>query len=310
MKIIDMHCDTITVLQKKGSQGECITLEKNHLHVDLEKLVKGNYMLQNFAIFTHLKKCKDINQHLTDCIQLFKKEMKCNDSIIKQIFCYNDILENVNFGVISSMLTLEEGDVINDISDLELLYDMGVRMIAPVWNFENRIATPAVVNHQSGITEFGKLYILKMVELGVIIDVSHLNDQGIEDILSMVDVPIVASHSNARTVTNVPRNLSDKLIRKISNNGGVIGINFYGLFLGDSTIENVVKHVRYISKVGGIDVVAIGSDFDGIDGVLELQDASYMPLLINALLESGFTLEEVEKICYKNVLRVYREVLK
>lgn len=310
MKIIDLHCDTITLMLKKLQNGEQVRLNKNELHIDIDKLCKGDYLLQNFAIFTALKEEVNVKKHVSDAIDLYNQEMQANKKIIKQIYSYKDIIENQNNGIISSMLTIEEGDIVDDIIDLKELYNKGVRMIAPMWNCINRIGMPAVINQTHGLTPYGKAYIKEMDRLSMIIDVSHMNDQCILEVSKITTKPFVASHSNARKITNVPRNLPDDLIQLIDKQRGVVGINFYDRFLNGSTIKNIIKHIDHIVSIASINVVALGSDFDGIDGYTQISNGSKMQDLINALLDHGYTNEDVEKIAYKNILRVYKEVLK
>ena len=156
-----------------------------------------------------------------------------------------------------------------------------------------------------------------MERLGIIVDVSHLSDAGFYDVLKYSKKPFVASHSNARAVTNVVRNLTDDMIRKLADKGGVVGINFCSNFvmptphtdLTFTYIEDLVKHIKHIKNVGGIDVIALGTDFDGIQSTLEIKDASQAQLLAEALLNNDFTYEEVEKIFYKNTMNLYKELL-
>lgn len=285
-------------------------------------MLQGDYLLQNFAIFTHLKKVNDPVKYVMDMIDLFYNEMDKNSDIIKPIKNYQDIIDNQNNGLMSAMLTLEEGAVINnDLAYLRNYYRLGVRMITLTWNFENGIGFPnfskigyGEYDDKNGLTDFGKEYIKECERLGIIIDVSHLNDAGFYDVLKYTDAPFVASHSNARSVCSHARNMSDDMIRQLSKRGGVMGINFAADFLGEhasmSTIDNMVKHIKYIRNIGGIDCIGLGTDFDGIPQNLELKDASYMPMLEKALRKENFTDEEIEKIFYKNVLRLYQQVLK
>ncbi|MPM36139.1 hypothetical protein SDC9_82734 [bioreactor metagenome] len=151
-----------------------------------------------------------------------------------------------------------------------------------------------------------------MNELGMIIDVSHLNDGGFYDVSRNSKKPFIASHSNARNVTGASRNLTDDMIKVLGNHGGITGINFCKFFLGESKIskvDDIIKHIKHIVNVGGIDVVAMGSDFDGIPDDLEMKDISQMYMLQDALLKSGFNEDEIEKMMYKNALRVIKDVL-
>jgi membrane dipeptidase len=156
-----------------------------------------------------------------------------------------------------------------------------------------------------------------MEELGMIADVSHLSDAGFYDVLQYSSKPFVASHSNAREVCGCVRNLTDDMIRKLAERGGCMGLNFCADFLetvpegqpNPGTIEAVVRHAKHIVKVGGIGVLGLGSDFDGIDTNQELPGAQSMELLWERLHQSGFTQGQLDAVFYKNVLRVYEEVL-
>ena len=317
MYIVDMHCDTLLSLDENTH------LRNNDLDIDLIKMKQSNYLLQNFAIFTNYDKVKDRVPYVLKNINKFYKEIEANKDLIKQVFSYKDIEENK---LMSAMLTLEEGDVINDDLDiLELYYRLGVRMIALTWNFKNSIGSPnftpnpdryqmlRTLNTIDGLTPFGKEYVKKCNELGIIIDVSHLGDKGFEDVLELSTKPIVASHSNSRAICDVARNLSDEMILKLHKNNGVMGMNFCEDFISNDSngsVENIIKHIDHIKELGCIDNIGLGSDFDGIKKRNEMSDCSQMYMLIDALKEHGYSNEEIEKICYKNVLRVYKEVLK
>lgn len=316
MYIVDMHCDTLLSLDENTH------LRNNDLDIDLTRMKQSNYLLQNFAIFTNYDKVKDRVPYVLKNINKFYKELEVNKDLIKQVFSYKDIEENK---LMSAMLTLEEGDVINDDLDiLELYYRLGVRMIALTWNFKNSIGSPnftpnpdryqmlRTLNTTDGLTPFGKEYVKKCNELGIIIDVSHLGDKGFEDVLELSTKPIVASHSNSRAICDVARNLSDEMILKLHKNNGVMGMNFCEDFISNDSngsVENIIKHIDHIKELGCIDNIGLGSDFDGIKKRNEMSDCSQIYMLIDALKEHGYSNEEIEKICYKNVLRVYKEVL-
>lgn len=173
-------------------------------------------------------------------------------------------------------------------------------------------------NLTGGLTEKGKELVAEMESLGIIPDVSHLSDAGFIDVLSVTKKPFVASHSNARAVCPNVRNMTDDMIKKLSERGGVMGLNFCPDFLEEKplgeknpgTIAAVVRHAKHIVNVGGIDVLGLGSDFDGIPTHGELPGAQSMGLLWEALHEAGFSEGELDKIFYGNVLRVYKDTLK
>lgn len=323
MKVADMHCDTILRIYDEGG-----SLLENNFNIDLRKMLAGDYLLQNFAMFVNLGENDDPLIKAQRLIDLYYCEIEKNIDLIKPVFSYQDIEDNEKAGLMSAMLTLEEGAVVNnDLAVLRNYYRLGVRMITLTWNHPNGIGYPNLVstkeykdlyhiNDQDGLTDFGIEYVREMERLGIVIDVSHLGDAGFYDVLKYTTKPFVASHSNARSVCGVARNMSDEMIKLLAKRNGVMGINFCGDFLKESKtggerscIKDMVKHILYIKDLVGIDYVGLGSDFDGISQDLELKDASMMPMLKEALCEAGLSEEEIEKVFYKNVLRLYQTIL-
>ncbi len=331
MKVADMHCDTIAEIFYGLRDGKDMGLAKNNLHVDLEKMKKGDYLIQNFAIFVNIMKYADPLEQCLKLIDLFYNELNKNQDKIALVLNYGDIINNRKSGKMSAMLTIEEGGVTRcDLAHLRNFYRLGVRMLTLTWNCENGIGYPnfqliegekpdfKTPNTEQGLTEFGLEFIREMERLGMIIDVSHLSDAGFYQVLNNTKKPFVASHSNARGICNHVRNLSDDMIRKLAERGGVIGINYCPGFLQEveeekdavGTISAIVEHIKYIASVGGYECIGLGSDYDGIPVHRDLPDASYLPLLAEALEKEGFKQHEIEAVFYKNVLRVYKDVLK
>ena len=312
MKVADMHCDTISAILR----GKEISLYKNNLQLDLERMKKGDYLVQNFALFLGLEDPELAGSP-------FRYAMKMAD-----IF-YQEIEENWKNGRMSAMLTLEEGEICEgDPALLRDFYRMGARMMTLTWNYPNQLGYPAKaiggefagkVFSESGygLTARGIEFLEEMEKLGMIIDVAHLNDAGIRDVLKYTKKPFVASHSNARHLCSHPRTLNDELLKAIGERGGVIGLNYYAYFLRDwkegeqviSRAEDIVAHAKYIRDVAGIEALGLGSDFDGMDGELEIGSPADLPKLEDVFKKNGFTESEIEKIFYKNVLRVYKELL-
>lgn len=326
MNIIDLHCDTISRLQQAGEGSR---LSKNEFHIDLEKLEQGGYVLQNFALFMDTNLSKDVYEDCMQQYRRFQKEMECNAERIGLITSYEQYLQNKRQGKISALLSIEEGAACKE--SVELLrdfYDKGVRMMTLTWNYKNRLASPndfvrdkedctdMTANTVEGLTKTGFLFMEEMARLNMILDVAHLGDKGIYDVLVHSKGKVVASHSNARSICGHVRNLKDDMIAAIGERGGIIGVNFYPYFLENKpkeqckcTIEGLIRHMKHLQKVGGMDCVSLGTDFDGMEGELEIQDASKMSLLVEGMRGHGFTETQVEKICYKNAERFLRESL-
>ena len=331
MKVADMHCDTIAEIFYANKEGKECSLLKNHLHLDLEKMKKGDYLLQNFAMFVDIKKYENPLEHCLELIDSFYNQLEINKDKIAIALNYDDIIKNEAAGKLSAFLTIEEGGVAKgNLANLRNFYRLGVRMLTLTWNYENGIGYPnfeyikgEVPNFKSpntthGLTDFGIEFVHEMERLGMIIDVSHLSDAGFYQVLENTRKPFVASHSNARAKCNHVRNLTDDMIRKLGERGCVIGMNYCNSFLDDAEDENkavgtisaIVDNILHFRQIGGYECIGLGSDFDGIPTHHELPDASYMPLLADALKKAGLSNHEIESIFYKNVLRLYKEVLK
>lgn len=333
MKIIDMHCDTIGEIRLKRKQGESIGLRRNSLMVDLEKMKKGGYSLQNFALFVYIGE-KGITPYacVTELLHTFKEEMKANQDLITQVYNTEDIRRNEAEGKLSALLTVEEGGALEgSIEHLQELYRQGVRMLTLTWNFENELGYPNLTvpfnpytpNTEGGLKKRGIEILEEMERLGMIVDVSHLSDAGFWDVVKYSRKPFVASHSNARAVCPWNRNLTDDMIHALAEKGGVTGLNYAADFLRDhpgntkmdyehpayASVEDIAKHARHIVNVGGIECLGLGSDFDGIPPHPELSGADEMPKVIDAFIKNGFHESEIDKILYGNVFRLYRDIL-
>ncbi|WP_251859864.1 dipeptidase [Clostridium sp. Marseille-Q2269] len=322
MKVIDLHCDTLYALKnKKTCSNENIKINENEdlytnsLSVDIEKLKKANSLAQFFAIYVSLDETKTPLKTALDMLDLFHNQLEKYSNHIELAKNYNDIDRNVSKDKISALLAIEEGGVLEgDLYSLRNFYRLGVRLITLTWNFPNEIGFPNCNKEfmNKGLTSFGLEVIEEMNKLKMIIDVSHLSDGGFYDVVKHSKYPFVASHSNARAVTDHPRNLSDHMIKTLSNKGGVMGINFERTFLGESEkgkVSEMVYHIKHVKNVGGIDVLGVGSDFDGIQIPSEIKFSHDINKLIYALQNEGFHESEIEKILYKNTLRVIKESL-
>lgn len=326
MRVIDMHCDTVGELFRLKSHGQLGTLRENALHIDLMRMKRSRYLLQNFALFVQLGKDGDPWERVCSLHELYEQELRQNSDLIAPVYHFSDIAENERADKMSALLTVEEGAVCKgELEKLRELYRWGVRMMTLTWNFPNELGWPNhsigqshyIPNTTQGLTDRGREFVAEMEKLGMIPDVSHLSDAGFYDVLKVTKKPFVASHSNARAVCPWVRNMTDDMIRKLAERGGVMGLNFCADFLEEvpegqknpGTIAAVVRHAKHIADVGGISVLGLGSDFDGIDTHEELPGAQSMERLWEALKQGGFTEEQLDGIFWKNVLRVYEEVL-
>lgn len=319
MKLIDMHCDTIFELYRRGNMN----LKQNTLCVDLEKMKQANSMAQFFACFIQMKmfqgedRWNQAYEYAKSMIAYAKTEFaKYSDELVL-VKNYDELVKNEKKGKISAFLTVEEGGIMDgNMQNLEDLYHQGIRLITLTWNEENCIGYPNSRDAEvmkRGLKPFGIETVERMNELGMLIDVSHLSDGGFWDVLKHCKKPVVASHSNARTLCAHPRNLTDDMIRALAEHGGIAGLNLYPYFVntnGKAGMDDLMRHIEHMYRIGGEDFVAIGTDFDGFDqGELDIQNIGEMNLLYEELKKWKFNDRQFEKFWSGNVMRVMREAL-
>ncbi len=326
MKFIDMHCDTLM----KAHFGKIPTVaDLPDAMVDVKSMKKGGALAEFFAIFMlpeasykrmGLTEPIDDEEYIKGMMDVFNATMaECSDDIAP---AYNaaDLLANEKNGKMSGFLTFEDGRAIQgSFEKFDRYYDLGIRLVSLTWNYKNCFGSPNSLDPvvmAEGLTEFGKEAITYMNEKGIIVDVSHLSDGGFADVVSIAKKPFVASHSNSRLLSPHQRNLTDDMIKIMGDKGCVTGINFGPGFLNEdttskeSTVELMCKHIKHIVNVGGEDVIALGSDFDGIGGNMEIGNISQMQILFDALKKQGLSEALIEKVAYKNTLRVITEAMK
>ena len=332
MKVWDLHCDTLYELRRAEKAGAPKSFLHNDLHIDLEKLQQGDYLLQCFAAYVDLADPApgaDPLVSVLEEIDIFKRLMAAYPEKIAPVYTAADLERNRAEGKLSAMLTVEEGGCCKgSLGVLRRMYELGVRMMTLTWNHENELASPNVVpgngpiwpcmpNTETGLKEKGFEFLAEMERLHIIADVSHLSDKGFWDIVEHSTRPFAASHSNCRALAPHCRNLTDEMIRALANKGGLVGLNYCSGFLDNqpeeklcrSTTALMAKHAAHFKQVGGIEIIGLGSDFDGIGGKLEMDDCSKLPLLADALRREGFTEDEVEAIFYRNARRFFEENL-
>ncbi len=306
MKIADMHCDTLCLLKDNN-----LSINNNQTMVNLSNF--DNLILQNFACFALYT--ENPYKRVCDLIETYNKILKENNSIIPVLTKCD--LDKPGF---HALLSIEEGGALEGkIERLDEFFSKGVRLITLTWNFKNEIGSPNntrenIANNIDGLTNFGRELIKRMNDLGIVIDISHLGDASTLEVLALSTKPVVASHSGVRSICSSVRNLTDEMIKLLIQKRGFIGINFCKYFLNrekeEATIEDVIDHIDYIVKLGGIDVVGFGSDFDGISNHnIEMKNPSFFTKIIEALKSRGYTEEQIAKISYLNAFRVLNEVL-
>ena len=317
-KAIDLHCDMLAKIPKSGNLDEN---EKSH--VSLKGLQEGGVALQCFAdfvptgIFPKPIRKGAVNLMFNMFYKNYQRMMVYHADTLFPVLTKADLDKCGVDGKIGVLLTIEDGGVLGDkLENVKKYYDKGVRLVTLTWNHPNAIGypnsnDPEIMN--KGLTDFGREVVREMERLGMVVDVSHVSDGVFYDVAEMATKPFLASHSNARAVCNHKRNMTDDMIRKLSEKGGVMGLNlgpeFVGAVKGVTRLEDLVAQILHIRNVGGSGVLALGSDFDGINGALDIAGPQDWPKLEQALKHAGLSDDELDMMWYANAERVLREVL-
>lgn len=330
MKAWDLHCDTLSAMREKIRSGEQVSFGSNSLQIDLEKLQKGGYGLQCMAAFIDLAESPADDPQLCALEQadLFHRILETYADRVAPVYTSADIDHNAAEGKLSLMLTVEEaGCCKGSLGVLRDLYRLGARMMTLTWNHENEVAWPNLSADQSGpvnpcqpnttrgLKPLGYEFVAEMERLHMIVDVSHLSDKGFWDLTECATRPFAASHSNCRSLAGHCRNLTDEMIRYMGEHGCLAGLNYCAGFLEpdpeaqSSTVVQIARHAAHFKQVGGLDMIALGSDFDGIRYGPDMQNAGELPKLARALAAEGFTETEIEAIFWGNARRFFMENL-
>ena len=351
---IDSHIDTV---QRVLNGNEDISRRTGQGHVDLPRLREAGMRAPFFALYvpTYYQGSEAVRRtlQLRDAMQSL---FDAHPDQIELALSASDVGRIARTGKIAAVLTIESGHAIADnLAVLRMYHRLGVRsMTLSHFRNTNWADSSTDTPEHNGLSDFGREVVREMNRIGMIVDISHVSDKAFYDTIAVTSKPVIASHSSCRALTDIPRNMTDDMIRALAKNGGVIGINFGGSFLSQkeveasrknfaaraavdpgltgraldefatkdyldtystmrpnlSTLQDAVAHIDHVVKLVGIGHVGIGSDWDGISTVpAGLEDVSKMPALTAALLERGYSEQDVKKILGGNFLRVMRQAL-
>jgi membrane dipeptidase len=309
--VVDAHTDVVVQVARGGRRFE---ERSSQGHVDLPRLREGGVDVQVFALWVEPEyKPERALPRLLHLLDAFHGIVEASAGAVVPCASVQEIDRAVAAGRLAAVLSVEGAEPVGrDLALLRVLHRVGVRVLGLVWNERNAIGDGVGEERAGGgLTEFGAAVVREMNRLGMVIDVSHLNERGFWDVMEISAQPVVASHSNARALCDHPRNLRDEQIRALAAAGGVVGINFYPRFVDPArpTLARVVDHIDHVASLVGPDHVGLGSDFDGIESVPEgLEDATRFPAVTEELLRRGYREDDVRKILGGNFLRVFRQV--
>lgn len=309
--IADAHCDTVTEMLDKNE-----SLFRNSGHTDLVRMKAQGSFLQFFALFVDPKEYDGFEtKRFTQSFNFLHNQVEKYKDYISICKNYDEIQHTISTGKTAGLISIENGGVLQgDIANLAKVYEQGVRSICLTWNYANEIADGVKDSHIGrGLTAFGKEVVTSMNKLGMLVDVSHLSEKSFWDVMEVTRMPIMASHSNAKTICGHPRNLTDSQIKTIKQNNGFIGINLYPNFLnnsGESNIDDIVRHIEYITSLIGENHIGLGGDFDGVellpDGIKGVED---LHKIFERLLALNYKEEFIRKFAGENLLSIIKNVL-
>lgn len=352
--VFDGHNDTLLHLALKSPGTEEDFLTGREGHIDLPKAKAGGLAGGLFAMFVPSmkwekalkwremgpdgpKKSKGwdvpiagrvaqpsaLNSVMTMMASLFRLQ-KISKGQVRVVTTHRQLISAMDQGVLAAVMHMEGVEAIKkDLDALRVLYEAGLRSLGPVWSRPNAFGHGVPFNFPDtpdigpGLTPAGKELVRLCNQMGVMVDLSHLNEKGFWDVVALSTAPIVASHSGAWALSRSPRNLTDDQLQAIGDSRGIVGVNFARGFLrrdglGDklTSVTEIAKHVEYIAGKIGVDHVGFGSDFDGTQVPQDMKDASGLPKLLDALKERGIKGAALKKIAHGNWLRVLKETWK
>ncbi len=331
--VVDLHADTLLFgrnLLKRASVGQ----------VDLPRLREGGVGLQFFTIVSRVPMSRDIHKTSVDLpdvitvlgfagglgygtrtpfertlLQLDRLEEAIEGSAggMMAIESRADLeallkARSSNPSVVGALSGIEGAHALDaDLKNLDVLFERGLRMVGLTHFFDNAVAGSAHGINKGGLTELGRDVVRRMDELGIVMDLAHLAPKAIDDVLAIIHSPTLVSHTGVKGTCDNPRNLSNRHLRKIAEGGGVIGIGYFDLAVCGTELSDIVAAMSHVRQTVGADHIALGSDYDG--SITAGFDTSQLAAITQALLDAGFSSDEVRKVLGDNVIRVLRQVL-
>lgn len=307
--VFDLHCDTALALLGKD-MNQAGSLRKNNLHIDLERAKELGGYCQCFACFTtpymenwaHTSPTVVFERELAT----IQRETDKNSDWISICYTPEEIAANRENGKMSAILTIEGPAGFGfDPELLENLYRVGFRISTLGWNEKN----PLTGSHQTGggLTDLGREYVREAQRLGILVDVSHISDEGFWDIMDITQAPVIASHSNSRAVCGHSRNLTDEMFLEICKTGGVAGFNQCADFVGEKpNLDTICDHILHFLELDPEGThIALGGDLDGCSEIPEgFTGVESYPAMAQQLLNRGVDEHTVENIFWNNAFGV------
>lgn len=306
MNYFDLHCDTISECYKQK-----IMLDNNHLQISLKKGKNIDKWIQVYAVWIDdVMQGEEAYDHFNEVHQYFLQQLEYNKEQIR--LCVSPkVFENcLSNSRRIAILAIEGSRALGGkLSRVEEFYQKGVRLMTLTWNGRSEVGDGCMVKNATGLTEFGVQVVTKMQEIGMLVDVSHLCEEGFWQVVEITRKPFVATHSNSKAICNHPRNLTDKQFSIFVERKGLVGMNFYPTFINGKKhahVKELLPHIDHFIELGGENVIAMGSDFDGAKMPSDLKNISEIDRLYQILIKRyGKVL--ADKFFYENSYRFFKE---
>lgn len=307
MRVFDLHCDTISLGHHLGRN----ILKESAGHVDKIRMDALGHYTQFFALFSNSKgkSEEELGRIFREQYSHFLSELEEND--IKFCRSGKDLENAFAEKKHAAFLSVEGAELLGcSIEDLEHAYSLGVRAVNLTWNNANQLSGSIAEDETRGLSTLGEAFVRRMQELSMLVDVSHLSEPAFWDVIRLSQKPIMASHSNARSICPHNRNLSDAQFLAVCQTGGIVGLNFYRDFLGHrADFESIERHLDHFLSLGGENHLALGGDWDGCDKLpFGMQDGIGALSHLWEFLKVKYSETLLEKIYYKNMIRVVNEL--
>lgn len=307
--MIDLHCDTLTV-PYEGPRS----LTDANTNITLGKMPRGCRWAQLFAIFIlDNLRGQAAKDYFEEYYRYFEREMALHSDLVTPCRTFGEVEAAFAAGKFAAILAVEGGAVLaGEPERVAYLAQKGVKALTLTWNGPNEVCS-GHADESQGFTEFGRWVVPELERQGILVDTSHLNDKGFEELMGMVKRPFIASHSNSRAICSHPRNLPDAHFKEFVRCKGLVGLNYCINFIRDDanvkSFDDLYRHIEHFLELGGEDVIALGSDFDGAPLPPFLNSVENSLELYDYLRGRGLTHEQADKILFKNAYEFFRRNL-
>lgn len=306
MRLFDIHCDTLTECYREGS-----SLCRNERQIDLKRGRQYRPWCQVFAVWIpDTLRGAAAFRYTRRVLEFARAEEKRSPQQFAIVTDRDGLEAAVRTGRCAGLLAVESGATMGGrLERLSRLAALGVRIITLTWNGSNELGDGCMTENGGGLTPFGRRAVREMYRLGIVPDVSHLNEAGFWEVATLSDQPFIASHSLSRTVCDHPRNLTDAQFKELWRRGGLVGLNFCGAQLGEQSFDAVYRHLSHYWEMNGQKTVALGGDLDGTDLPEEWQGIAVYEELWAYLLKKGVSEAALDRLFFQNAFEFFVNTL-